>query len=174
MTGGLLNLVSEGNQNVFLTGNPSKTFFKSVYKKYTNFGLQRLRINYNGQRYLSMEQDTVFSFKVPRYAELLMDTYLVITLPDIWSPVYNINKINTDDQEKPSKYSGVPYEFKWIENIGTQMIKELTINAGGQTLQKMSGAYLMALKERDFSGNKKNLYDKMTGHTPELYEPENS
>ena len=64
MTGGLLNLVSEGNQNVFLTGNPSKTFFKSVYKKYTNFGLQRLRIDYNGQRYLSMEQDTVFSFKV--------------------------------------------------------------------------------------------------------------
>ena len=37
MTGGLLNLVSEGNQNVFLTGNPSKTFFKAVYKKYTNF-----------------------------------------------------------------------------------------------------------------------------------------
>ena len=90
MTGGLLNLVSEGNQNVFLTGNPSKTFFKAVYKKYTNFGLQRLRIDYDGQRYLSMEQETLFSFKVPRYAELLMDTYLVITLPDIWSPVYII------------------------------------------------------------------------------------
>ena len=174
MTGGLLNLVSEGNQNVFLTGNPCKTFFKAVYKKYTNFGLQRLRIDYDGQRYLSMEQETLFSFKVPRYAELLMDTYLVITLPDIWSPIYNIKKISTDQENMPSKYSGVPYEFKWIENIGTQMIKEISINAGGQTLQKMSGSYLSALKERDFSGNKKNLYDKMTGHIPEFYEPENS
>ena len=87
MAGGLLNLVSEGNQNVFLTGNPSKTFFKSVYKKYTNFGLQTLRIDYSGQRYLNLETDSVFSFKIPRYAELLMDTYLVINLPDIWSPI---------------------------------------------------------------------------------------
>ena len=128
MTGGLLNLVSEGNQNIFLTGNPSKTFFKAVYKKYTNFGLQRLRIDYDGQRYLSMEQETLFSFKVPRYAELLMDTYLVITLPDIWSPVYNIKKITTDEEDGTSKYGGVPYEFKWIENIGTQMIKHLRVD----------------------------------------------
>ena len=31
MPGGLLNLVSEGTQNVFLTGNPHKTFFKTTY-----------------------------------------------------------------------------------------------------------------------------------------------
>ena len=34
MGGGLLNLVSVGNQNVILNGNPQKTFFKSTYKKY--------------------------------------------------------------------------------------------------------------------------------------------
>mgnify|MGYP003352102290 CR=1 FL=1 len=39
MAGGLLNLVAEGNQNVFLTGNPKKTFFKATYTKYSNFGL---------------------------------------------------------------------------------------------------------------------------------------
>ena len=40
MPGGLMNLVAEGNQNIILNGNPSKTFFKTVYSKYTNFGLQ--------------------------------------------------------------------------------------------------------------------------------------
>ena len=30
MAGGLLNLVAVGNQNVFLTGNPKKTFFTSI------------------------------------------------------------------------------------------------------------------------------------------------
>ena len=37
MPGGLLNLVSYGSQNVILNGNPSKTFFKCAYAKYTNF-----------------------------------------------------------------------------------------------------------------------------------------
>ena len=42
MAGGLLNLVAVGNQNVILNGNPQKTFFTSTYKKYTNFGMQKL------------------------------------------------------------------------------------------------------------------------------------
>ena len=178
MAGGLLNLVSEGNQNVFLTGNPSKTFFKAVYKKYTNFGLQRLRIDYKGQRYLSMEQDSMFTIKIPRYAELLMDTYLVITLPDIWSSIYNLqfseNLTDSNELNNGKIFTGVPYEFKWIKNLGTQIIKELTISAGGQILQKMSGSYLLALKERDYNVNKKKLHDKMTGNIPELNDPSNS
>ena len=44
MPGGLLNIAAQGAENIILTGNPSKTFFKSTYKKYTNFGLQRFRI----------------------------------------------------------------------------------------------------------------------------------
>jgi hypothetical protein len=31
MAGGLLNIVSVGNSNLILTGNPTKTFFKVVY-----------------------------------------------------------------------------------------------------------------------------------------------
>ena len=64
MAGGLLNIVAEGNMNVFLTGNPSKTFFKSVYKKHTNFGLQKFRIDFSGQRTLQLTDDSVFTFKI--------------------------------------------------------------------------------------------------------------
>ena len=45
MPGGLLNLTAVGNQNVFLTGNPKKTFFKTTYSHYTNFGMQKFRID---------------------------------------------------------------------------------------------------------------------------------
>jgi hypothetical protein len=38
MAGGLLNIVAIGANNVFLTGNPCKTFFKATYAKYSNFG----------------------------------------------------------------------------------------------------------------------------------------
>jgi hypothetical protein len=40
MAGGLMQLVSEGQQNIILNGNPSKTFLKATYARYTNFGMQ--------------------------------------------------------------------------------------------------------------------------------------
>jgi len=165
MAGGLLNIVAYGQQNIILNGNPSKTFFKCTYAKYTNFGLQKFRIDFNGQRTLRLTEESKFTFKVPRYADLLMDTYLVITLPSIWSPIY-------PPQNCESEW--VEYGFKWIENIGTQMIKEIHLSIGGQTIGKFSGQYLYNLVERDFSGAKKDLYYKMTGNVPALNDPANS
>ena len=88
MAGGLLNLIAYGNQNVIIHGDPQKTFFKVTYAKHTNFGLQKFRIDYSGLRYLQPTTETKLSFKIPRYGDLLMDTYLVLNLPDIWSPIW--------------------------------------------------------------------------------------
>jgi Major capsid protein N-terminus/Large eukaryotic DNA virus major capsid protein len=166
MTGGLLNIVSYGNQNVILNGNPKKTFFKATYAKYTNFGLQKFRIDFTGQRSLRLTTDSTFTFYVPRYADLLMDTYIVVTLPTIWSPIW---PASTDCTR-----TWAPFEFQWIENLGTQMIKEIRISVGGQTLQVLTGKYLLALVQRDFSGVKRALYDNMTGNIPLLNDPANS
>jgi len=172
MPGGLLNLVAYGNQNVILNGNPSKTFFKSTYSKYSNFGLQKFRIDYDGQRKLRLSEKSVFNFKVPRYADLLMDTYLTITLPNIWSPVVPPNGENNNEISPTATWQ--PYEFKWIENLGSQMIDTVKFMVGGQIIQEMSGQYLMNIVERDFSEGKKQLYYRMTGHVPELNDPANA
>ena len=37
MGGGLIQLVSKGAQDVYLTGNPQVTFFKVVYRRYEFF-----------------------------------------------------------------------------------------------------------------------------------------
>ena len=50
MTGGLMNLVAYGNENLLFNGNPKKTFFKATYNKYTNFGLQHFRIDFEGTK----------------------------------------------------------------------------------------------------------------------------
>ena len=148
MPGGLLSIISYGNQNVFLNGNPSKTMFKCKYAKYTNFGLQKFRIDFDGLRTLRLSESSHFKFKILRYAELLMDTYLVVTLPNIWSPILPPTVDRTRSQWRP-------YEFKWIKNLGTQMIKEVTFTIGGQIIQKFSGNYLQNLVERDFNESKK-------------------
>ena len=172
MAGGLLNIVSVGNNNTILTGNPTKTFFKVTYSKYSNFGLQKFRIDYNGLRELRLNEQSTFSFKIPRYADLLMDTYIVVTLPDIWSPIHNPTE--SSSTTPGTLFRWVPYEFRWIKNIGTHMIKEIEITCGSMTLQKYSGEYIAAMVERDFSEEKKDLFNKMTGNISELNDPANS
>ena len=166
MAGGLLNIIAQGNANIFLTGNPSKTFFRVTYSKYTNFGLQKFRLDFNGVRDLRLTEPSTYIFKVPRYAELLMDTYLGITLPDIWSPIYS-----------PTSDTGdlwSCYDFQWVRNIGTTMIKEIVVQCGSFILAKYSGQYLAAMVERDFNTEKKKLFNNMTGNVPEIYSPSNS
>jgi len=176
MAGGLLTLVSSGQTNVLLNGNPSKTFFKTTYKKYTNFGLQRFRVDFEGNKTLKLTEDSKFTFKIPRYAELLMDTYVSVDLPTIWSPIMPPNAAATTDPNF-NQYANdewIPYEFRWIENIGALMIRQIEITCGNQTLQKYSGQYLLSAVQRDFPTEKKALFDKMIGNIPELFDPANS
>ena len=170
MAGGLLNIVSVGNNNVILTGNPTKTFFNVTYSKYTNFGLQKFRIDYDGQRELRLNESSTFSFKIPRYAELLMDTYIVVTLPDIYSPIHH----PVFDNKDGTAGEWAPYEFRWIDNIGAMMVQEVEITSGNMSLQKYTGNYIASVVERDFSEEKRNLFNEMTGNVSELKDPANS
>ena len=166
MAGGYLNIIAIGNANVFLTGNPSKTFFNAAYSKHTNFGLQKYRLDYEGTRDLRLTEESKFVFKIKKYADLLMDLFVVINLPDIWSPIYN--------PSPETKNRWVGYDFKWIDDIGMQMIKNVEIHCGSVMIQKYSGSYLSAMMERDFPKDKKDLFNKMSGNTEELNDPANA
>lgn len=163
MAGGLLSLVSEGAHCAFLMGNPEKTFFRTTYAKHTNFGLQKFRIDYDGLRDLRLTEPSTFRFKIPRYADLLMDAYLVVTLPDIFSPIYH--------PCAETNYKWAPYEFQWIKNIGTSILSQVEIICGNTTLAKYSGDYIRSVVERDFPAEKKSLFYRMTGNVSDLYQP---
>jgi hypothetical protein len=165
MAGGLLNIIAIGSMNLILTGNPTKTFFKVAYSKYTNFGLQKFRLDFEGMRELRLMDESTYTFKMKRYGDLLMDTYLVVSLPDIWSPIY-----------PPTASTGgqwSPYEFRWIQDLGAQLITQIEITCGTTVLQRYSGEYIAAMIKRDFTTEKKNLFDNMSGNIPELNDPAN-
>ena len=167
MVGGLMSLSSYGSENIILTGNPTKTMFKAVYHKYTNFGMQRFRLDYEGLRNLSFTQESTLKFTVKRYGDMVGDTYIVINLPDVWSPFFTENA----DFGVPT---ATPYEFRWIENLGVQMIRNIAISAGGSKLQEYPGEYLYCMIQRDYNNGKKDLWDKMIGNIPELNDPANA
>lgn len=172
MAGGLLNLVAIGQQNIILNGNPVKTFWKTTYKKYTNWGKQNFTLNYEGTPTLNLTTESTFTFKVKRYSDLLMDCYILVNLPNIWSPIMPPQEVvNPDGSVTYTDW--VPYEFKWIENLGAQIISRITITCGSQILQQYSGQYILASVLRDFSGQKRALFNKMIGSEPELYDPAN-
>lgn len=172
MAGGLMQLVSQGQQNVILNSNPQKTFWKTTYKKYTNYGKQNFRIDYNGTPQLSLTAESTFTFKILRYGDLLMDCYICITLPNIWSPIMPPQEYQQNDGT--TAYSSwAPYEFQWIKNLGPQIISKITINCGNQQLQQYSGQYILASAQRDFNSQKLALFNEMIGNVPELNDPAN-
>jgi hypothetical protein len=176
MPGGLLQLVSQGQQNIILNGNPSKSFFKSTFHQYTNFGLQKFRVDYEGSKTLRLSEESYFTFKIPRYADLLMDCYLSVVLPNIWSPILPPQQITEDSTLRGlgNTEQWAPYEFKWIEYIGAKMISKISFTCGNYTLQEYSGDYLLAAVQRDFINTKKDLFYNMIGHVPELVDPANA
>jgi hypothetical protein len=176
MPGGLLQLVSQGQQNIILNGNPTKSFFKTTFHQYTNFGLQKFRVDYEGSKTLRLSEESSLTFKIPRYADLLMDCYISVALPNIWSPILPPQQITeqTTSQGLGNIEQWAPYEFKWIENIGAKMISKISITCGNFTLQEYSGDYLLASVQRDFNYDKKELFNKMIGQVPELTDPANS
>jgi hypothetical protein len=162
-SGGTLNLVARGSNDGILVGDPKLNFFKTTFKQYSNFGMQKFRVDYVGQRELRLTESSKFSFTIPRYADMLMDSYVVVSLPPIWSPIYH------PSDETQQNWSA--YDFRWIRDMGFQMITEIEIVCGNVTLQKYSGDYLSAVCQRDYSAEKQQKVNEMTGNVASLFEP---
>ena len=47
MPGGLMQIISYGSQDLFLTGTPEITFFKVVYRRHTNFSMENYKFDFD-------------------------------------------------------------------------------------------------------------------------------
>ena len=57
MGGGLMQLVAYGAQDIYLTGNPQITFFKVVYRRYTNFAMEAIEQTDEDKDYTDLVAD---------------------------------------------------------------------------------------------------------------------
>lgn len=76
MAGGLSQLVAYGAQDVYLTGNPQITFFKVVYRRYTNFAIESIQQTING----SIGFGNKVSTQISRNGDLITDVFCEVTL----------------------------------------------------------------------------------------------
>jgi hypothetical protein len=174
MPGGLLQLVATGAQNELVNGTPSMTHFRSVYRRHTNFALEQIRMPFTASNLeFNVTQTRTISCRVDRYAQLLHDCYLVLTLPDIWSPLKSIGTSAPPTGYDP-RSNAIGYEFQWIKNIGYNMIDHVDLVMNGQVIQRLRGEWLKMYSYMTHNADKRAIVDQMTGNVPELYDPANA
>lgn len=76
MTGGLLQLVAMGLDDVYLVNQPEITFFKIIYRRHSNFSTYDMILEPKGN-------GKELFFDVERDGDFLHQLYLIIDLPDI-------------------------------------------------------------------------------------------
>lgn len=154
MPGGLLQIAAYGAQDFYLTGNPQISFFKTVYRRYTNFAMEVYRLNPEGNLGLSETDITTYTFDIKRNGDLISDIYFVFTLPPIFSD------------------SGT--QFRWIKNIGQNIINKVSIFIGGSLIDETYGEWMDIWNELTLEEGKKKQMNEMLGNVEELYDPANA
>jgi hypothetical protein len=139
MPGGLIQLVAKGPQDMFLTGNPLLTFFKFVYKKYTNYAIEQIPQEFTVIPAFSTTTSSIVSVKIGRDGDLINDTYLIYDLPDI--------------------YSTSAENFRWIRNLGQNLINKAEFLIGGQVIDRIYGQWLNIWNELTLSYRKPKYYN---------------
>lgn len=87
MTGGLVQVISYGNQDIMLTANPEITFFNIIYRRYTNFGKKLTQLAFDN----NVEFGETSVLTIPKNSgDLLSRLTLRIKLPKI--DLSNLNK----------------------------------------------------------------------------------
>lgn len=79
MSGGLLQLAAIGKKDVFFTFNPQITFFKSVFKRHSNFAMEYVEEQFFGTQNFG---ENLFC-NLSKAGDLLFRIYLKITLPQV-------------------------------------------------------------------------------------------
>jgi hypothetical protein len=153
MAGGLLQLAGYGNQDIYLTGSPLISFFKIVYRRYTNFSMESISLEMDKTE-LSFDQEKIFKRKIDRNADLVSKIYFSFTLPEIQSS------------------NGT--QFRWIKNIGTSIIRSVSFYIQGRKIDEHYGEWLNIWNELNLTAEQEKGYNEMIGNIPEIYDPANA
>ena len=142
MSGGLLELVAHGEQDKYLIGSPQISFFKTVYKRHTNFSLESKLVYFQEK----LDYDTNLNCIIPKQGDLINNMVLLLELENI----------NQD-------------EISYVNNIGYNIIDSISIYIGNTLIDTHTGDWLNIWSELTTPEGKKQGLNTMIGrHQPEL------
>ena len=147
--GGLLQLVAVGKQDIFLTGNPEITWFKMVYRRYTNFAIESQVMYFDGDPDFGKR----LSCLVPRRGDLLGPMVLEVTLPAI------------------TLTDGTPVSY--VNSIGHALIDEITLEIGEQEIDTQTGEWMEMWTSVATTSMQRDGLNDMLGRVDNYISPQN-
>lgn len=152
MPGSLLQLVAIGSEDYYFIGNPQISFFKRVYVRYTNFSIERLGMYNNGSRQFNLNGSKIFNFDIDTtYGDLLYYSTFHIKLPAI--------------------YADTNCQFRWIENLGENIIEEAKLFVNDQLIEKIDSGFIHIRNSMDINNNSESIYNHITKNIETVYNP---
>jgi hypothetical protein len=145
MGGGLMQLVSYGAQDIYISGNPQITFWKILYKRHTNFAVESIEVTFNGQADFNKRVTAVIN----RNADLMYKTYIQVVLPQV-------------DLDSGTK------GFRWLNYIGHRLINQVELEIGGQRIDRQYGDWMQIWTQLSTDAGTISVLDSMLGNTHDL------
>lgn len=146
MTGGILQLAAKGIEDGVLINNSQITFFKTVFKKHTNFLIETVSHQFSQYPNFGKRISTKLSHK---NGDLIRKMYLVIELPEVHI-FHNILK------------------FAWVYKVGFAIIKSIELEIGNYIIDKLYGDWLNIWYELTIGDNYSEHYKYLIGDIKEM------
>ncbi len=129
-----MQLVAYGAQDIYLTGNPTITYFKVVYRRHTNFAMESIQQTYSGMPGFGRTISALLS----RNGDLIHGLLLEITVPALTNGA-------------------------WIHDVGNFLLKQVDIEIGGQLIDRHYADWLEMWSQLTVSSDKRLGYNAMIG-----------
>ena len=139
-TNALMQLAAYGKQDLYLTDNPQFTFWKSIYKKHSNFSIESLPQTLVG----IADFGTKISAIISREGDLMWRTYVKVTIPSL-TPL--LGQTNT-----------------YSNRLGFCLLKEVELRIGGNKIDTHYSTWMHIWTELTHDNSMKSLLDKLVGN----------
>ena len=136
MTGGLIQLASYGGADIYIIGNPEITFFKTVYRRHTNFAKESIIQHINGK----VGHGRTVNIDITRAGDLLGAIWLQLRPPFF----------TTTDT------------WYYTQGLGNALIKRVDLVIGGQLIDRQYGEWMSIWEELSVSTGRRPGLDAMT------------
>lgn len=142
--GAVLQLAAYGAQDMYITGNPQVTHFKSVIKRHTNFAIETIENYFDGK----IAPGGKVYCKLQRSGDLLSQILLRVDLPALQK-----------EQGENNVYTS------WVNGIGFVLIDYVDIQIGEQIIDRQYGQWMFIWAElTEDSATRGGLASMIGGH----------
>ena len=140
----MLQILVIGNQDLYLIGNPSITFFKQVFRRHTNFSIDTHKLHSRGDA--NFGQSTITT--VEKYGDLLCGLYMDYKLPKL-KPKLNLS---------------------WVDSVGHAIFEDITLQIDEKVIDKHNGEWLFIMDQLKSADVNKNKNDSSRRYGHVVYE----